>query len=337
MQLHQNIVETRCGQWLVSNLSEDICRTLAEHRPIPERFWIVDNSEMNTPGFRAYNPSIIRVDGKTLMAFRRHGLQDYSDQASGVASHIVACDLDETTRKTYNHRVVSGLAGPNSEDPRLFWHNDSIHLSYTSATYTRNGNVWECMMQCAQLRRGDMSASLHHDVRFGVNGATHEKNWTYFSFGGMLRFVYNIEPFIAFEVETRKVFYHRHRGEWVFGVPHGGTPPVKVGDLWFSFFHSYRRDEVYKRRYFVGAYAFDDDMRVRMFTPWPIMAADKAEGFCFDTTNSQWFPLVAIPCGAVFDHGTWTVSLGINDSYCGIFQLPHDRLINHHLAEVVTA
>jgi len=130
------------------------------------------------------------------------------------------------------------------------------------------------MMHCAQLSNDGRSALLHHDNRFGVNGASHEKNWTYFSDAGMLKMVYNIEPFIVFEVETRKVWYHRHNGNWIFGIPHGGTPPVKAGDLWVSFFHSYRTHKVHKRQYFVGAYAFDEKMRVRMFTPWPIVASD---------------------------------------------------------------
>lgn len=336
MQLHHGFLETKCGQWLSRDLPEDIKQVLAKNRPRPDRFWIVDNSMMNTPGYRAYNPSIIQGGGKTMMAFRRHSLDDHSEIAMGVASHIVVCDLDENFRKSSNHRIVSSLVGPNSEDPRLFHHRDAIHLSYTSALYAP-GNVWECMMQCAQLTPDSSSALLHYDNRFGVNGASHEKNWTYFSHGGMLRFVYNIEPFIAFEVETRRIWYHRHNGEWIFGVPHGGTPPVKVGDLWISFFHSHRRHPIYKRQYFVGAYAFDDNMKVRRFTPWPIMVGDASDGFCFDINRTTWSPVVALPCGSIFDGNTWTVSVGINDSYCGLFQVSHESLMSEHLREVVTS
>lgn len=303
---------------------------------MPDRFWIVDTSSIQTAGNRAYNPSIIKRDGKTVMAFRRHGLDDFSESAMGVSSHIVICDLDENMTASSNHRIISGLIGPNSEDPRLFHHNGKIHLSYTAAKYAP-GNVWECMMQCSRLTDDLDSSLLHYDNRFGVNGASHEKNWTYFSFNGMLRFVYNIEPFIAFEVETKRVFYDRHNGEWTFGIPHGGTPPVKVGDLWFSFFHSYRTDATHKRRYFIGAYAFDDNMRVRMFTPWPIMAAHESDGFCFDRSKSHWAPIVAMPCGAIYEDGTWTVSVGINDSYCGMFQISHKTLAGSNLREVVTA
>lgn len=336
MQLHHSFLETRCGQWLSRELAGDIKDELARNRPRPEQFWIVDNSAMNTPGYRAYNPTIIRSGDKTLMAFRRHGLGDHSEQAMGVDSHIVVCELDQDLRRASNHRIISSLFGPNSEDPRLFHHRDAVHLSYTSAAYTP-GDAWDCMMQCAQLSQDSGSALLHYDNRFGVNGASHEKNWTYFSDGGMLRFVYNIEPLIVFEVETRKIWYHQHRGEWVFGIPHGGTPPVKVVDLWISFFHSYRKHPIYKRQYFVGAYAFDETMKVRMFTPWPIFASDASDGYCFDTSRSNWTPIVALPCGAIFDGDDWTVSLGINDSYCGIFKIPHRVLMSDHLKEVVTS
>jgi predicted GH43/DUF377 family glycosyl hydrolase len=336
MQLHSNLVETRCGQWIDKDLPPQVAASLVNARPMPEKFWIVDQSAANMPGCRAYNPSIIREDGKTLMSFRRHGLDDYSQEALGVASHIVMCELDNAMAKATRHRVVSGLVGPNSEDARLFRHNGKLHISYTSAEYTP-ANEWKCMMNCAELRHMESSALLHYDTRFGVNGAAHEKNWTYFSVGGMLRFVYNIEPLIVFEVETRKIWYHRHDGEWVFGVPHGGTPPIKVGDLWYSFFHSYRRDKTYKRRYFVGAYAFDDDMKVKAFTPWPIMASDASDGFCFDITKTTWSPLVALPCGAIYENGKWLVSVGINDSYCGIMEVDHENLVRNKLREVLTS
>jgi predicted GH43/DUF377 family glycosyl hydrolase len=287
------------------------------------------------PGFRSYNPSIMKFGGKTLMTFRRHGVEGFSRASNGLASYIVACETNQEMTKSFGHRVVSGLVGPNHEDARLFWHNDKPHISYTSASYEL-GNEWQCMMQCAELDVESMAATSHHDTRFGVNGAATEKNWTYFSFNGMLRFVYNIEPFIVFEVETRKIWYHRHAGEWVFGIPHGGTPPVKAGNRWYSFFHGYRKSDQYHRRYFIGAYAFDDEMRVRAFTPWPIMAGDSSDGFCFELASTPWAPLVTFPCGSIFENNRWTVSVGLNDSFCGIIEISHELLVDALLKEVTS-
>ena len=303
---------------------------------MPERFWIVDHSSMKMPGSRAYNPSLIEKDGKVVMFFRRHGLSGLSTGIHYFESGVAACDLDESLSKGSNYRVVSGLSGESAEDARLFHHNGRISMSYTKARYLVDGTM-ECMMECAQLREDEMSALIHYDTRFGVNGSSNEKNWTYFSVGGALRFVYNIEPFIVFEVDTRKIWYHRHAGEWIFGIPHGGTPPIKVDGLWYSFFHSHRKDAEHNRRYFLGAYAFDDHMRVRMFTPWPIMAADASDGFCFEAKNTGWKPIVTLPCGSIFKDGKWIVSVGINDSYCGIIEISHDRLRNFHLKEVLNS
>jgi len=336
MQLQQSIVETRCGQWIASDISDELKQSLKNHRPMPERFWIVDHSSMNIPGCRAYNPSIIEKDGKVIMSFRRHGLGDLYTGPDHFESCVVICDLDESLSKGSNYRVVSGLTGESAEDARLFHHNGRINMSYTKAKYFADGAL-ECMMECAQLREEEMSALLHHDTRFGLNGSSNEKNWTYFSAGGSLRFVYNIEPLIVFEVDTRKIWYHRHAGEWVFGIPHGGTPPIKVDGLWYSFFHSHRKDEKHGRRYFLGAYAFDDQMKVKMFTPWPIMAADASDGFCFEIKDSKWIPIVTLPCGSIFKDGKWIVSVGINDSYCGIMELSHEKLHSIYLKEVLNS
>jgi len=311
--------------WLESPMPANVLEALERNRPKPQEFWLFDQSTMERPDMRAYNPSILRHDGKLIMVYRRHGLEDLGPEGCGSTSEVVLCDVGGDLRTLSNHRVIPGLRGPHSEDCRIFHHNDRLHLSYTSTRYLQGGG-WECEMQAALYDAG--GAHAHYDNRFGFNGSLFEKNWTYFSHREGLRFVYQIEPFVVFEVGTRRSWSHRHLGEWVFGVPHGGTPPVKVGELWYSFFHSYRWDLEHKRRYFIGAYAFDDSMRVRMFTPWPLLMAHEEDGFIFRLEDSKWHPLVVFPCGAIMEDGVWTVSVGINDSYSGIFRVSHESLVN---------
>lgn len=328
---HETVAKGRSELWLDRPVPQNIVDALLRSRPRPRDFWLVDHATMEKPEMRGYNPSIIRHQGRLIMSYRRHCLRDLGPEGSSTASEVVLCDVADDLRTLSNHRVVGGLHGPHSEDCRLFHHADQLHLSYTASRYLVGGG-WECSMQVAMFDA--KGAHAHYSSAFGLNGVMHEKNWTYFSHPEGLRFIYQIEPFIVFEVGTRRSWSHRHLGEWVFGVPHGGTPPVKVGDLWFSFFHSYRLDLDHKRRYFVGAYAFDDSMRVRMFTPWPILMAHEEDGFIFDAANSIWHPLVTFPCGAIMENNTWTVSVGINDSYSGMFRVGHEELLNTHLRHV---
>jgi len=280
------------------------------------------------PDMRAYNPSIMRFpDGVIRMTYRRHGLADASAAIPGDRSEVVICDLDEQLEKPTNHRVISGMVGPNSEDARLFMHAGVPQIAYTAAEYRKDAG-WICHLECGALAPDGSwdSVVFHRQTDYGVNRIFMEKNWSWFSDGTNLRFVYSIAPLVVFDHGSRNPSIHRHMAEWVFGVPHGGTPPIWADGLWISFCHSYRICAKNKRQYFLGAYAFDSEMKLQKFTRWPIMAGSEAEGFIFNTTSSTWHPTVVFPCGAIFEKDMWTVSIGVNDSWCGMIQFHRDWL-----------
>jgi predicted GH43/DUF377 family glycosyl hydrolase len=91
-----------------------------------------------------------------------------------------------------------------------------------------------------------------------------------------------------------------------------------------------------KRRYYMGAYAFEAQppFRVTRVTPEPILVG---------SIDDPWWegkPLVVFPCAALLSHGLnpdyfiWTVSLGVNDLASARIEIPHFRLLQLLSSEV---
>src|SRR5439155_20693038 len=110
-----------------------------------------------------------------------------------------------------------------------------------------------------------------------------------------------------------------------YGIVRGGTPPVLVGKEWWTFFHSsLPLDTKYRRRYFMGAYAFwhDPPFHITRMTREPLLAGSDEDPWAEEK------PLVIFPCGSRFENWTWLVSCGINDLKCFWVKIPHEAVIN---------
>jgi hypothetical protein len=156
-----------------------------------------------------------------------------------------------------------------------------------------------------------------------------EKNWLWFMHGGELHMIYETAPvheIVRFTGNLGVVRAYKTKehegifGKW--GQPRGGTPPVLVNGEYWSFFHSSIPWKNEKRRYFMGAYAFEANppFRVTRMTVKPLLAGSQ---------NDPWEegqPLVVFPCGAIHRNGLWFVSMGINDMASAWIEIPHDDL-----------
>ena len=111
---------------------------------------------------------------------------------------------------------------------------------------------------------------------------------------------------------------------WRYGFASGGTPPVRIGALYWSFFHSYRVFAPARRRYYMGAYAFDAEppFAVRHVSRTPLLAGTDAHPLAL------WQHRVVFPAGALFDAATdeWLATLGVNDCRCAWMKIPHREL-----------
>ena len=156
-------------------------------------------------------------------------------------------------------------------------------------------------------------------LTYGGNGkGTTQKNWVFFSHEGEHYFVYQYAPF---QVVSGETLYSHKNLEWQFGQIRGGTPPVRVGDLYFTFFHS--RLDHGRSKYYMGALAFEAKAPFHplWLTEVPLLTSTNRE------PNPAWTPLTVFPCGALFRNDTWTVSLGVNDMNCGLVDYGYGELL----------
>jgi hypothetical protein len=111
---------------------------------------------------------------------------------------------------------------------------------------------------------------------------------------------------------------------WPYGEIRGGTSPVQVGDLFFTFHHSSLPWKGRYRRYFAGAIGFETTppYKPRLITSEPLLQGSQQDVW------AQRKPLVVFPCGALMLNGKWLVSMGVNDLKSAWLELPHESLLS---------
>ncbi len=112
---------------------------------------------------------------------------------------------------------------------------------------------------------------------------------------------------------------------WKHGEIRGGTPPVLVDDLYWTFFHSsvpWREDG--KRWYVMGAYAFESNppFAMKRITTKPLLCGSRMDRW------AEGKPLVVFACGALFRNGKWLITGGLNDLDSFFVEIPHNELID---------
>jgi hypothetical protein len=139
------------------------------------------------------------------------------------------------------------------------------------------------------------------------------------------RMVYSANPHVVVRLNGRLGFEQQYVTDefnplWKFGEVRGGTNPILADGLYWTFFHSSLPWINGKRRYYMGAYAFEAKapFRIARMTTMPILTG---------TNQQDWWPglpAVVFPCGAFFDNvrSQFVVSYGINDVDCGYIKIP---------------
>jgi predicted GH43/DUF377 family glycosyl hydrolase len=172
------------------------------------------------------------------------------------------------------------------------------------------------------------------NVPYGGNGfqigqgSGNEKNWVWFNRGNRWHFVYSFQPHTVVEViDTMRVKEHKSVMKqpvpWQYGQIRGGTPPIKVGDEYVTFFHSSLAWQGNKKRYYAGAYAFQAQ------PPFAVTRMTKDFLLCGSDQDTRILggPLVAFPGGSLYENGQWTVVSGLNDEGAFWVRIPHEDLL----------
>lgn len=281
------------------------------------------------PSPRNYNASIIAYDGRRLMAYRSHRM----DQQGRCG--IVVCELDAKWQAKPKSNVWLNLPEQvhshlvHHEDPRLFVFRDRLHVAFTETQFHAAPQPYTCVMKYARLKPKGKGWEVERVFwpRFGRNDGSHqEKNWQFFDDGGRLRIIYAAQPShhvltLGKDGET-VVGQWKPEGEgakWPWGTIRGGTPPIKLpSGEWLTIFHSSTPYPIapHWRRYYAGAYTFEGvaPFRITSISQKPILAGSEQDGHAHDPRNiDSWKPFVVFPSGLIREKGRLFVSYGIND------------------------
>jgi len=213
----------------------------------------------------------------------------------------------------------------NFEDARVFQHEGTNYIAYTEGIYDKTPFL--AIQQLSRLGP-DWQPEDKFTIPYGFNGGRRsEKNWQFFSHDGRLHFVYSIVPHIVVEsgpdFDFKSAKEHRTNAplNWPGGqVLRGGTPPIRVGDSFITFFHSHAEHREANRRYSMGAYTFEakPPFRITAISPVLLRASEQDE-IVPNPSVPSWNPLVVFPVGAWQEKdggdAEFTVTLGVNDSF----------------------
>ncbi len=210
------------------------------------------------------------------------------------------------------------------EDARVVWHNGAFWVSYCS--WSRYGQYSAKQIFAAFDPDWTFQRTIH--PKYGKNLLTDpgvEKNWIWFNHDGAWYFVYQFAPHIVVRVGNEvPVAEHKTdtKPKWDYGEIRGGTPPVRVGDEYVSFFHSSLPWKNLQKRYYAGAYAFEakPPFRITKMTSEPLLSGSDKD------SRTLGGPPVIFPCGALLEKDKWLVTFGVNDETCGWVKIPNKDL-----------
>lgn len=313
----------------IAMLDRDV-PSILEQTPYPTGFYSFGKARPE--GVRFFNQAILEREGKDFLICRR--ATPNTSLASGF-NDIVAFELNNNN-PVYMHPVQfkSTYKDQHFEDPRAVTIAGRVMISVTSFT-TKGNSVTSYPHQLIGAVASDgWRINPCYDPIYGTNGGScatctgHEKNWLWFEHDGVPMFVYSNYPHVVVEMPDYMTTSRIHKTEvknpyWMHGEIRGGTPPVRIGDEYLSFFHSSLPWIGHKRRYHMGAYCFEakPPFKITRSSLLPILSGSRNDPWV------QGLPLVVFPCGSLLRNGEWLVTLGVNDCESAWIKIPHERLM----------
>jgi predicted GH43/DUF377 family glycosyl hydrolase len=314
------------------------------------RAGVFDFGKAGAPNVAHFNPSLVeRPDGLWLMVRRAEFNEGFGN--FGLNS-IVAFKLkdEQSLMPTFGKRLQFSNSQPDEqfEDPRGVFHNGHTWLSVcnfiwyntgewtgahqTLAVFTTDTADTEQDWLCIRRYAPEVGGNSPH---VNEQGKLHEKNWCWWFHEDRLTVLYHSNPWRVAQFgekwENATPYEHEFGATWNYGDIRGGTPPVLVNGLYWTFFHSSVPWISRFRRYHMGAVAFEAEppFTPRLITAEPLLTGNQTD---------RWKPskpLVVFPCGSRIKHDKWLITYGINDLASGWVEIPHDDIIR--LARPITS
>lgn len=282
-------------------------------------------------GVNYFNPGLVkRPDAMWLIARR----SKHNPKFKIGFNDLVAFKLDDKNIPAMGVKIKLRAAFPDLEhfeDPRALIHKNQVWIS--CCNFVMRNNQWTGAHQIITRVNYIWESERRFDPVYGNNGSDlgkqkgSEKNWTWFFHEDNPHLIYYTIPHqvVMFDNDFKlvKTYETQPQVEWEFGQPRGGTPPVLVGEEYWSFFHSSTTWKFPKRQYHMGAYAFEarPPFKITRMTLLPLLSGSRQDPY------SEAKPLVVFPCGAVLRNDKWLVSFGVNDLMAAWIEIPHEDVL----------
>lgn len=298
---------------------------------------MIDFGKANRQGVAYFNPGIVeRPDGLWLVVRRckdwprfEYGLNDLMAFRLEGPEHLPVTGVKV--------QIPPMLNGEHFEDPRVIYRDGFTWLSCCNFVVYADKPIqkWTGAHQLFCQVNDAWNCLKRYDPIYGGNGGStslnkrDEKNWLWFFHDDLPHLIYltqphTVVPFNSFMEAGTPYVTQEINKLWMHGMPRGGTPPVLVEGEYWSFFHSSTPWVGKKRRYHMGAYAFEakPPFRITRMSSLPLLSGSKRDKW------NEGKPLVVFPGGAVLKNGTWLVVFGVNDLVAGWIEIPHADLLH---------
>lgn len=326
----------RCTLFLllyVSTLLGTATLDLEENR----QSFVLRSERLSIPGYPyAFNPGIIRWQGRLLLCFR-----NIPNPKKSFESQIGLIWLDDnfhplSSPQMLNTTHPANKAPARAEDARLIAVGERLYLVYSDnqeEKVSRGG----FRVYFAELKQHGEIFSIH-DIECltkyeGASREIREKNWVPFEYEGHLLLSYSLSPHRVFlplkggsgKCETFSC--SEATIPWDWGILRGGTPALLHGKEYLAFFHSslpmrsLHSEGKVMPHYFMGAYTFSQDppFELTRMSPEPIIGPSFYKGA---TYKPYWAPnIVVFPGGYVEDDAFIWIVYGRQDRESWVVKL----------------
>ncbi len=316
--------------------------------------FMLETKQIEIPGHPlAFNASIVNWRGALILSFREIPLPyeafDSSIQSSSLSRvGLVFLNDDLSIDGTpyildLPGATFEGEILARSEDARLINVDEHLYIVYSD-------NINETVTEGGfRMHVGELDFDGH---RFSLNRLEsltdfpdaspkrREKNWVPFDYQGDLLLAYSIlphkilNPLLDGSEKCELLAYTSSDISWIWGELRGGTPALRNGDEYLSFFHSSiniatdHSDGQTIPHYFIGAYTFEKDspFTITQISPEPIIGKNFYIG---RTYTPYWHPVrVVFPCGFVFHDNSILLAYGRQDHEIWIAKIDKAGLLN---------
>lgn len=284
------------------------------------------------PGVDYFNPSCIdRPDGRWLVT--RRAVWDKRDKMG--FNDLVAFKMENNVPQI-GQIVNLGKRWEieHFEDPRVMMHDGQVYIGACNFIRNNQGCTYPHQIICTVDQNWNLIR--RYDPVFRNNGSDcgmqnlHEKNWTWFWIDDQPYLHYSGDPQVVAKFTPDFVFTGQQWSVgwdtrvWNYGHIRGGTPPVLIDGLYWTFFHSSTPWTPTKRQYHMSAMAFSSKppFDVQCIVPEPILSGSQCDIW------QDGKPLCIFPGKAILKGDEWFIVFGVNDLACGWCRVSHREILS---------